>query len=629
MLKEAKYTEGSASLVIMLADEAMKHAKQVLPKEQFRNDIVHVDLKRCSGTYHNGDGYDYLRMRVPTRTGKSCELLFKLDTKNDLFYYYQNEERRAPWQTDKNVFDIPYSFIEQYMVSEDKTELENEIREFFDKVNEYVDYAALLVDEKLGKGTEEAKSFLDQERKKEQEATRYSVEYYTDKEQGTEYCGPDKRKALSVARKLAGYGVTVDVVDNISGKSVSFDESVFRGGRILEEGVRLNNKTEFNKFVDYVEKRTGIEFYGDLGEADAISDYKEATGRDLDYLIGGVDDEEGHQLAYITLGYSVGKRGDEDFNYLIEPTEGEPVYEEGLPTWKEAADKVVEFVKKLLGTGLGESRQRRGRMLKESKVEKMTYREALKKAKNAEDILFEVIGTILVDDDFVGQATGGWSKIEEDYIDEIVNTLAPELQKDFIKWVSEKTFVFDGATKARGLEEQLLEDLEKAAEKFIEIVWDKYAEKAQKMVDDELKNEYGGEWEGGEEKDLEESNRRYGNPLFEDIEVAEPQENPFKVGDILAGTWGYSMTIPMFVQVIGVTPKSVRCRQLRVLNDNGFQGHDAMARKDDFKPENGNFPNTFLARVKGEPGEEYVMCPSPRCYLMPWDGRGLYYDHMD
>jgi hypothetical protein len=128
---------------------------------------------------------------------------------------------------------------------------------------------------------------------------------------------------------------------------------------------------------------------------------------------------------------------------------------------------------------------------------------------------------------------------------------------------------------------------------------------------------------------LKESRRVFGRPLFEDIEVAEPQENPFKVGDILAGTWGYSMIIPMFVQVIGVTPKSVRCRQLRVLNDNGFQGHDAMARKDDFEPESRNFPNTFLARVKGKPGEEYVMCPSPRCYLRPWDGRGLSYDHMD
>ncbi len=157
--------------------------------------------------------------------------------------------------------------------------------------------------------------------------------------------------------------------------------------------------------------------------------------------------------------------------------------------------------------------------MSESKVEKMTYGEALKKAKNSEDILSEVIGTILVDDDFVGQATSGWSEIEEDYIDEIVNELAPELQKDFVKWVSEKKFVFDGATKARGLEEQLSEDLEKAAKKFIEIVWDKYAEKAQKMVDDELKNEYGGEWEDGEEKDLEESRRHGKNTMIRETKM--------------------------------------------------------------------------------------------------------------
>ena len=241
----------------------------------------------------------------------------------------------------------------------------------------------------------------------------------------------------------------------------------------------MNKKTDFDKFVDYVERKMGIEFYGDLDELDAIADYKDLNDRDMDYLIGSIDDEEGMPIVTVSLGHSFGKRGDEDFLYVVEPEADEPIYEEGLTDWKEAAEKAVAAIKKYMNFGVNES------------------------------------------------------------------------------------------------------------------------------------------------------NRRYGNPLFEDIEVTEPHGNPFKVGDILAGTWGYSMTIPMFVQVIGVTPKSVRCRQLRVLNDNGFQGHDAMARKDDFEPENRNFPNTFLARVKGEPGEEYVMCPSPRCYLRPWNGRGLPYDHMD
>ena len=61
---------------------------------------------------------------------------------------------------------------------------------------------------------------------------------------------------------------------------------------MIRDEMKLN-LTDFDKFVDRVERKFGISFYGDLGEGDAIDDYKEETGRDLDYLIGSIDREDG------------------------------------------------------------------------------------------------------------------------------------------------------------------------------------------------------------------------------------------------------------------------------------------------------------------------------------------------
>ena len=271
----------------------------------------------------------------------------------------------------------------------------------------------------------------------------------------------DLEEAVNESRRYRGRMLNED-----------FGEDEGIGERSMIRDYMKKSLTDFEKLVEYVELRFGISFYGDLDQADAIDDYKSMNGRDLDYMISSVDDKDGTPMVTVTVGHSVGKRGDEAFMYVVEPAEGEPVYEEGISNWREAAKKTVAAVKKYMNLGVNESR------------------------------------------------------------------------------------------------------------------------------------------------------RVHGRPLFEDIEVAEPKANPFKVGDILAGTWGYSMTIPMFVQVIGVTPKSVRCRKLRTLNDNGFQGHDAMAQKDDF------VGAPFIARVRqGYDGKPYIYAQN--CHLELWDGRGLYYDHMD
>ena len=117
------------------------------------------------------------------------------------------------------------------------------------------------------------------------------------------------------------------------------------------------------------------------------------------------------------------------------------------------------------------------------------------------------------------------------------------------------------------------------------------------------------------------------------LELAEEMEeiigNPFQVGDILSGTWGYSMSIPEFVQVVGVTPKSVKCRFLKKTGDNVFRGSNATAIKDDFDERRAG----FTSRVKwwtwgnGKDPEPYIY--HDHCILKLWDGKGQMYDYMD
>ena len=136
---------------------------------------------------------------------------------------------------------------------------------------------------------------------------------------------------------------------------------------MIRDEMKLN-LTDFEKFVDKVELKFGISFYGDLGEGDSIEAYKEETGRDLDYLIGSIDDEDGLPDVTITIGHSFGKRGDEDFMYVVEPSSGSPVYEYGIPSWREAADRTIEEVEKAISLKT-ESRGRRGRLLKEDETD--------------------------------------------------------------------------------------------------------------------------------------------------------------------------------------------------------------------------------------------------------------------
>lgn len=100
-------------------------------------------------------------------------------------------------------------------------------------------------------------------------------------------------------------------------------------------------------------------------------------------------------------------------------------------------------------------------------------------------------------------------------------------------------------------------------------------------------------------------------------------ETTIKVGDILAGTWGYSMVIPAFYKVVKVTPKRLKLMEYdgRMISHDGFgqQGYEVP----DFTKERGE----VLGRVKGDwiiVGSKY----STRL-LQKWDGQPVWADYMD
>lgn len=95
--------------------------------------------------------------------------------------------------------------------------------------------------------------------------------------------------------------------------------------------------TDFEKFVDYVEAKTRVKFYAELAQQDDIDEYKQDTGRDLEYVVGNLGEVR------IILGHSFGEEGDEDFMWAVDDLQ-EPVINEGITSWKEAAEKSVKYI---------------------------------------------------------------------------------------------------------------------------------------------------------------------------------------------------------------------------------------------------------------------------------------------
>ena len=103
-----------------------------------------------------------------------------------------------------------------------------------------------------------------------------------------------------------------------------------------------------------------------------------------------------------------------------------------------------------------------------------------------------------------------------------------------------------------------------------------------------------------------------------------------KVGDILAGTWGYSMTIPCFYKVTKITPTGCKVVQLAKYmcrsTDGGYnqQGYELplkTLKERDAKEQ--------LARFIEKWGEYKIGSKYDARHIRPWDGQPIYADYCD
>lgn len=104
-------------------------------------------------------------------------------------------------------------------------------------------------------------------------------------------------------------------------------------------------------------------------------------------------------------------------------------------------------------------------------------------------------------------------------------------------------------------------------------------------------------------------------------------EAGYEVGDILSSTWGYSMQIVDFYQVVAVTPKMITVRQIasKIESGNGMRGTSVPV-PDAFEQKPHPWQVTEFKR-KVLPGG-YINIDSVSC-AHKWNGKPLYHDHMD
>ena len=103
-------------------------------------------------------------------------------------------------------------------------------------------------------------------------------------------------------------------------------------------------------------------------------------------------------------------------------------------------------------------------------------------------------------------------------------------------------------------------------------------------------------------------------------------EQAIKVGDILAGTWGCTMTIPCFYMVTKVTPKGVKMYEL-AKNCAGMQGYEEP--KFPYRPEDMDAKEVYARPCKNWPGEFVTGGRYSHRYVSKWDGKKIWADYLD
>tara|TARA_R110000824_G_scaffold388520_1_gene584138 strand:- start:334 stop:651 length:318 start_codon:yes stop_codon:yes gene_type:complete len=104
------------------------------------------------------------------------------------------------------------------------------------------------------------------------------------------------------------------------------------------------------------------------------------------------------------------------------------------------------------------------------------------------------------------------------------------------------------------------------------------------------------------------------------------KDNTLSVGDIAAGTWGYSMTIPVFVIITRRTEKTIWFKEIRKdrVNEFGNEMPHLPASTPSATPER-------RARVKNWPyrGENEEAFKYDYAFMKKWNGNPIYANYMD
>ncbi len=113
------------------------------------------------------------------------------------------------------------------------------------------------------------------------------------------------------------------------------------------------------------------------------------------------------------------------------------------------------------------------------------------------------------------------------------------------------------------------------------------------------------------------SNILYLSPYKVDLSQFEsdPELYPYKVGDILDGTWGYEQTNVIFYQVTGVGKSSFKLREVRV--DKKYTGDMVGVAT----PKKGMFTGEVLTKKLPTKGSEGAVRINRSLSVSPWDGR--------
>ena len=118
--------------------------------------------------------------------------------------------------------------------------------------------------------------------------------------------------------------------------------------------------------------------------------------------------------------------------------------------------------------------------------------------------------------------------------------------------------------------------------------------------------------------------RRKRTPKVEDPSFS----NPFKVGDILCGDSGFTMVLPVWFEIIKVTPTRVKLKKLvsYVSSGNYMQGK-SMPSLGVYEKEGNYNPNGIVEKMFAESNTYCVR--NDRTILTLWNEEPMTHDHMD